>query len=82
MKSQRERWYRFCVIWSVFFIAVVPVCVWFLINTWMLASPEISNGLALIRGLLLALCLLISLLGYICRFGIPPNKAGNAEPEN
>ncbi len=79
MKSTPERWYRFCISWFVFFITVIPMCVWFLMGKWMLASPEISDGLALIRGLLLVLCLLISLLGYISRFGIPPKKTRKVE---
>ncbi|OCJ37344.1 MULTISPECIES: hypothetical protein [Serratia] len=82
MKSKQDRWYEFCVFCFVFFISVVPMCVWFLMSKWMLASPEISDGLALIRGLLLVLCLLISLLGYISRLGIPPNKAGKVKARN
>lgn len=79
MTSNQDRWYEFCVFCFVFFISVIPLCVWFLMSKWMLASPEIADGLALIRGLLLVLCLLISLLVYISRFGIPPKKTRKVE---
>lgn len=79
MKSHRDRWYRICVSWFVFFITVMPMCVWFLMSTWMLEYPQFHNDFALIRALLLVLCLLISLLGYISRFGIPPKKTRKVE---
>lgn len=79
MKSHRDRWYRFCISWFVFFITVIPLCVWFLMGKWMLEYPQFHNDLALVRGLLLVLCLLISLLGYISRFGIPPKKTRKVE---